>query len=178
MTTEFAASLLMAVQRLDLVVMASKEILRDDLLILLSSMGVVLQDTKLPVDELNKKVGLAFDASQQLSTHLPNTPVDPSTFPSWVLNQRGELGDKENKTLYEATGRRNVSEIFEGVTQVPKQGIKARKQDTFKEMRQSIMGIAFIFDQGAREIFYVDESRTGILLKVRSLVCSFFYYLN
>jgi len=155
--------------------MASKEILRDDLLILLSSMGVVLPDTKLPVDELNKKIGLAFDASQQLSAHLPNTPVDPSAFPSWDLLKEGggRGGDEDNKTLYEATGRGNVSEMYEGVMGQPKQGIRARKQDTFKEMRQSIMGIAFMFDQGAREIFYVDETRKGIHLKVRLLSCFF-----
>lgn len=142
--------------------MMSKEICRDDLLILLSSMGIVLPDTKLTVDELNKKLGLAFDASQQLWTHLPTTPIDPSTFPLWDVKK-----DDDGDTLFEATQRRNMSEMLAGVMQPPKQGGNAKKEEMFKEMRQSIMGIAFMFDQGLREICYVDENGIGILINVR-----------
>ena len=147
--------------------MASKEILRDDLLILLASMGIDLSVSKLSPDELNKKVGLALDASQQLSRHLPTMPFDPSTLSPWDLKKEG---DKDAKTLLKATQRKNVSEICEGVMERPKQGGRAKKQDTFKEMRQSIMAIAFACDQGMRELVYVDENGKGIFVKVSLFV--------
>ena len=60
--------------------MSCEEISREDLLILLASMGVVIpKTTKIPDKELNKCLTSAFDASQQFSTIIASTtPVDLS----------------------------------------------------------------------------------------------------
>ncbi|KAF8885085.1 hypothetical protein CPB84DRAFT_1788684 [Gymnopilus junonius] len=128
--------------------MLSSDISRDDLLILLASMGVVLpESSKLPVEGLNKRLGQTLDTSQDYSNQIDTPVVDPWTFPLWP----------EGKSLYEATQRGNITEAFTGVMSQPKQGGLSSKEDTFKEMRQSVLTMAYAHDEGIREIYYRDK---------------------
>ncbi len=138
--------------------MTPKDTSREDILILLSSMGVVLpENTKLSVEDLNKRLGQAFDASQQIASLLDATPVNPNIFPKWF----------SRKTLHEATQRRNFTEFHNDLTKQPKQGDQSSKKDIFNEMRNGILCIASMYDKGAREFCYVDEiHKMGIFLRV------------
>jgi len=138
--------------------MTSKEISRDDLLVLLSSMGIVFPDTtKLSAEDLTKTLGKAFDASQEFSKILNSSPIDPDALRPWP----------SSKKLYQATQRGNLTEKFEGSMEHPKRGDHASKDDTFREMRQSILCIAYMYDKGIREFCYVDQNgNRGIFIKV------------
>ena len=64
--------------------MTSTDISREDLLLLLASIGIVFsKDAKLPIGELNKRLANALDASQQNDEFIDTTPLDPFEFPNW-----------------------------------------------------------------------------------------------
>ena len=133
--------------------MASREISRHDLLVLLSSMGIVLPDTKLSAEDLSKRLDKAFDASQEFSKILNGIPVDPDALHPWP----------SGKKLYKATQRGNLTEMLEGSMGHPKRGDHASKDHIFREMRQSILCIAYMYDKGTREFCYVDEISNRII---------------
>lgn len=139
--------------------MASKNISRDDLLILLSSIGIVLgKDNKLPVEELNNRLGQALDTSQEFSDVIEKTPVDPLSLPKW---------SSKEQTLYQASQRGNMTEAFVG-SMSAKKGNSSSKEETFKEMRQSILSIAYTIDLGIKEISFMDaDDKWGIFVRVR-----------
>ena len=145
--------------------MTAKEISRDDLLAVLASMGVKLPNqTKLPIEELKKRVGQAFDTSQQLSQHFVKNSVDLQSFTLWSNEQ----------TLYENFKRINFDEKESGLMSLPKQGSASAKSHIFKEMRQSILSLAAAYGQDKKEICYTANSRTcGVFVRVRiiSLSC-------
>ncbi|KAF8810460.1 hypothetical protein BYT27DRAFT_7336692 [Phlegmacium glaucopus] len=138
--------------------MPSKEISREDLLILLASMGVAIpKTTKMPDEELNKRLTLAFDASQQFTNIIATTPVDVTSYPLWP----------SDKALYQATQRGNVSEALNQVMSQRRKGSLSPKEDTFKELRQSVLGFARLRDMGKREICFVDDDgRWGVFVQV------------
>ncbi|PPQ94681.1 hypothetical protein CVT25_009536 [Psilocybe cyanescens] len=138
--------------------MASKNISRDDLLILLSSIGIVLgKDNKLPVEELNNRLGQALDTSQEFSDVIEKTPVDPLSLPKW---------SSKEQTLYQASQRGNMTEAFVG-SMSAKKGNSSSKEETFKEMRQSILSIAYTIDLGIKEISFMDaDDKWGIFVRI------------
>ena len=138
--------------------MPSQEISRDDLLVLLASMGVSIpKTTKIPNDELNKRLALAFDASQQFTNIITTTPLDLTLYPLW----------QSDKALYEATQRGNISEMLTQVMSQRRRGSLSPKEDTFKELRQSVLGFARLRDMGKHEICFVDDDgQWGIFVRV------------
>ena len=134
--------------------MLPSEISRDDILILLASMGVVLpKDTKMPLEELNKRLQQALDTAQAYADLITKPPVDPLALPLWP----------DGKSLYEATLRGNITEHATGQMARPKKGGQSAKEDTFKEMRQSVLTMACAHDEGVREIFFRDADRKWTL---------------
>ncbi|KDR81001.1 hypothetical protein GALMADRAFT_1118997 [Galerina marginata CBS 339.88] len=138
--------------------MSHKDISREDTLVLLASMGIVLpKDTKLPIEELNKRLGQALDTSQEYSDHIETALVDPWAFPLWPTE----------KSLYEATKRGNMTESLMGSMSQPKKGDLSSKEDTFKEMRQSVLSLAYACDQKIFEIFFMGaEEKWGIFVRI------------
>jgi len=138
--------------------MTPKEISREDLLILLASMGVTIpKTTKIPDEELNKRLRLALDASQQFTNIITTTPVDATPYPLWP----------SDKALYKATQRGNVYETLNQVMSQRRKGSLSPKEDTFKELRQSILGFARLRDMGKSEICFVDDDgQWGIFVRV------------
>lgn len=138
--------------------MSSNNISRDELQILLSSMGIVLpKDNKLPTEELNRRFGQALNTSQEFSDVIENTPINLSSLPKWFSRQ----------SLFEATQRGNLTEALAGVMSQPKKGHLSSKEETFKEMRQSILLMAHACDVGIRDIFFVtDGDKPGISIRV------------
>lgn len=139
--------------------MSSNNISRDELLVLLSSMGVVLaKDNKLPTEELNRRFGLALNTSQELSDVIDKTPINLASFPRWT----------SHKTLFEATQRGNLTEALAGYMSRPKKGHLSSKEETFKEMRQSVLFMAHTWDVGLRDICFMTEGdQSGIFVRVR-----------
>ncbi|PPQ92952.1 hypothetical protein CVT25_000215 [Psilocybe cyanescens] len=138
--------------------MSSNNISRDELQILLSSMGIVLpKDNKLPTEELNRRFGQALNTSQEFSDVIENTPINLSSLPKWFSRQ----------SLFEATQRGNLTEALAGVMSQPKKGHLSSKEETFKEMRQSILLMAHACDVGIRDIFFVtDGDKPGISIRI------------
>jgi len=109
------------------------------------------------VEDLSKRLGQAFDASQQIASLLDATPVNPDIFPKW----------SSGKSLHKATQRRNLTEYQDDLTKQPNQTDQTSKKDIFKEMRKDILCIASMYDKGAREFCYVDDNhKMGIFLRV------------
>ena len=138
--------------------MPFEEISREDLLILLASMGVAIpKTTKLPEKDLNERLAMALDASQQFTNIIATTPVDLTSCPLWP----------SDKALYQATQRGNVSEALTQVMSQRRKGSLSPKEDTFKELRQSLLGFALLRDLGRREICFVDDDgQWGIFVRV------------
>ncbi|KAF8159212.1 hypothetical protein B0H34DRAFT_702485 [Crassisporium funariophilum] len=134
------------------------DITRDDLLILLASMGVSLpKTTKIPDADLHKRVLSALDTSQQLSDLIEKLPVDPTNYPLW----------SSKKTLFEASQRQNMTEAICREMAHEKLGPLAPKEEVFKEMRKSIMGFAYMRDMDLYEMCFADDSEQwGILVRI------------
>ena len=138
--------------------MPAEDISREDLLILLASMGVAIpKTTKIPAEGLNKRLSQAFDASQQFANIIATIPINLTSFSLW----------SSDKTLYQATQRGNVSEALTQVMSQRRRGSLSPKEDSFKELRQSVLGFAFLRDMGKREICFVDDDgQWGIFVRV------------
>ncbi|KAH9479135.1 hypothetical protein JR316_0007714 [Psilocybe cubensis] len=142
--------------------MTSKPISRDDLLVLLSSMGVVLpKDNKLPEEELNKRLKEALDTSQEYSDVIKKEPVDPLSLPKW---------SSEEKTLYQASQRDSLLENL-GAS-FPSNAVSLAKEYTFKEMKQTLLGVAYTYDLGVKEISFLTHDDTwGIFIRIIGVYC-------
>lgn len=138
--------------------MPSTEMPREDLLSLLASMGVVLpKTTKMLDEELSKRLTQAFNCSQQFTNIITTTPVDVAQYPLWP----------SDKPLYQATQRGNVTELLSQVMSQPRRGSRSPKEDTFKELRQSVLSFALLREMGKSEIFFADDDgRWGIFVQV------------
>ena len=142
--------------------MSRLDICRDDLLILLASMGVVLpKSTKIPDEALNKRVSQALDAAQQISVLINPTLVNPSIYELWSLD----------KTLLDATQRGNMLESFRNRISPGTKGVSSAKEDTFKELRQIIMAFAFTLEANHCRFCLMDTSAPdwGVYVRVRHL---------
>ena len=139
--------------------MTSKDISREDILVFLSSMGVVLsKDTKMPLEDLNKRLGNALDASQQFDQLIGTKTVDPSEFTLWT-----------GKDILKASHRHNIQESFTGTGAMSQQkkGPLSAKEDTFRELRQSVLAIAQSCDEDHTDIYYMDgEEKWAIFVRV------------
>jgi hypothetical protein len=82
--------------------------------------------------DLNERLATAFDASQQFTNIIATTPVGLTSCPLWP----------SDKALYQATQRGNVSEALTQVMSQHSKGSLSPKEDTFKELRQSLLGFA------------------------------------
>ena len=129
---------------------------------------------------------LSASASGATPSALPTStikaPYNPfartlaTTEAAYGLKQEDEAGDKDedsddpktsNKPLYKATCRGNYTEFGTGEMTVPKMGHQALRGDTFKELRQSVLGLALLCDEGARQVVYVAPGgRVGIWVRV------------
>jgi len=120
--------------------MLSQDISREDLLILLASMGVVLlEDNKMTAEQLNKRLGQALDTAQEIPDILETSTVNPTELSVW--------SSSENKTLHESSQRGNLTEAFMGDMRQPnKKGNLSSKANIFREMRQSVLNIAHACD--------------------------------
>ena len=140
--------------------MTSTDISREDLLLLLASMGIGFsKDTKLPIGELNKRLANALDASQQIDELVDTTPLDQFEFPNW-----------SGKSIAMATYRSSVEENMKGSASQHYEGNVSAKEHTFQKLRQTILGIAASCDTGHRVIYLMDvEGKWGIFLQVRHM---------
>ncbi|KDR80994.1 hypothetical protein GALMADRAFT_61129 [Galerina marginata CBS 339.88] len=145
----------------------SSKICREDLLVLLASIGVSLPtNTKISEEDLNKRLTQALDAAQQFRTVIESTPFNPSTFPTWPLE----------KNLPEATVRLG---IMDGVKMKLSHGpkVSADKKDTFKEIRTAVMSFAHGIQAGQREFWLTDQlgkfEGWGIYARVRVVLLRF-----
>ncbi|KIM39524.1 hypothetical protein M413DRAFT_447013 [Hebeloma cylindrosporum] len=139
--------------------MSSKYISKEDILIFLASMGVELsKNTKMPMEDLTKRLGNALDASQQFDQLLGTKTVDPAEFPKWPG------GD-----ILKASHRNNIQESFTGTgaTSQRKKGPLSAKEDTFRELRQSILAISHCCDEGTKDIYYMDgDEKWAIFVRI------------
>ncbi|KAF9528997.1 hypothetical protein CPB83DRAFT_853592 [Crepidotus variabilis] len=140
--------------------MLSKDMSRVDLLVVLASMGVVLpKETKLPLEELGKRLGSALDASQEMAALLGSPPVNLDLLFKWASNP--------GKTLFKASQRGNFTELTTGEMEQPKKGPGALKSDTFKELRQSVLALSYSFDHNIRQTSFVcQQIKSAIALRI------------
>jgi len=125
------------------------EISREDLLALLGSMGVSLPlHTKIPEEDLQKRLSNALDAAQQLNATFDSTPVIPSGYPAWP--------SKTN--LLDATKRGNYQEALQNSLHLGPMGLSTEKQHTFREMRQIVMAFGNYWQQDKKELCLMDKS--------------------
>lgn len=122
-------------------------------------MGVVLsKDTKMPMADLNKRLGNALDTSQQFDQLIGTKTVDPSEFTQW-----------NGKDILKASHRNNIQENVTGTgaTSHRKKGPLSAKEDTFRELRQSILAIAHCCDEDHTDVYYMDgEEKWAIFVRV------------
>ena len=139
--------------------MTPNDISREDILIFLSSMGVILsKDTKMPMEDLNKCLGNALDASQQFDQLIGTKTVDSSKFTQWT-----------GKNILKASHRNNIQESFMGTGAMSQQkkGPLSAKEDIFRELCQSILAIAHCCDEDHTDVYYIDgEEKWAIFVRV------------
>lgn len=139
--------------------MAFIDISREDVLIILKSIGIKLDDdNKIPLEQLEMRLDKALDASQQMEELFAQRNVNPGTLPKW----------RSDKPLFQATARYNAAEALnEGAITKPKKAERARKEDTFKELRQTIWALAFACEENAPAIFLINkDQQNAIFIRV------------
>ena len=145
---------------------------REEMLTVLKSMGVeVPVTTKIPDDDLNKRVRDALNAAQY-KDKLPS-PLNLSDLPPWPTSD-------QERSLFEAVQRGTVGEAVQNY-------ITGRRQpelyvDAFMDLRQSTMHLARFVDGGAMCFIMKDKAddQCAINIRVRPLffvafVISYFY---
>ena len=145
---------------------------REEMLTVLKAMGVeVPATTKIPDDDLNKRVRDALNAAQY-KDKLPS-PLNLSDLPPWPVGDQG-------RSLFEAVQRGTVGEAVQNY-------ISGRRQpelyvDAFMDLRQSTMHLARFVDGGAMCFIMKDKAddQCAINIRVRPLffvafVISYFY---
>lgn len=140
--------------------MAVIDISREDILIILGSMGIKLGDNnKVPLDQLEMRLDKALDASQQIAELFATQKhVNPDTLSKW----------SPDKPLFEATARYNAAEALKaGDITRPKRAERARREDTFKELRQTIWAVAFACEGNSPAIFLINkDQQNAIFIRV------------
>ncbi|OSD02564.1 hypothetical protein PYCCODRAFT_1389695 [Trametes coccinea BRFM310] len=112
---------------------------------ILASMGVdVPENTKVPDDDLEKRLRAALDAAQEKSRF--STPLDIQTLPRWPLITAGEI-NTSSRPLLDAVNRGNIQEIMHNIAR------GSRKTelyvDPFLDLRQTMLSLAGnVLDRG------------------------------
>ena len=134
---------------------------REEMLTVLKAMGVeVPATTKIPDDDLNKRVRDALNAAQY-KDKLPS-PLNLSDLPPWPTSD-------QERSLFEAVQRGTVGEAVQNY-------ITGRRQpelyvDAFMDLRQSTMHLARFVDGGAMCFIMKDKAgdQCAINIRVRAL---------
>jgi hypothetical protein len=136
---------------------------REEVLILLSSFGVSLPaTTKIPDDELNKRLGQAFDAAQEFNKFADSMPLVPSRYLPWP----------SDKPLMEASGRGSMMEYVKAKTSHKTPTVSTAKEHTFAEVRLNVKNWGRQFEEGERHHILMDKAgKWGLYIHVRE-TCS------
>ncbi|KAF9563553.1 hypothetical protein CPC08DRAFT_661655 [Agrocybe pediades] len=119
---------------------SSRKLTRDGLLAVLHSMDIIFPSTtKLPEEDLNKRLSQALDAAQRYRDVIGNSLFDESTGTPWPAD----------KDLMEGTQRGTIWEIARNQIYGASQ---SENKGTFAEMRQIVMGLAHNYKLGIRNI--------------------------
>lgn len=134
--------------------MSTPSIPREDLIILLASFGVTLPlSTKIPDDELHKRLAHTLDAAQQFTALAFAVPLFPSEYPLWPIN----------KPLTKASLRGSKIEHVKAVTSHKTLTMSTAKEDTFVEVRMDIRNWGKQFECGMRHHILIDNIETWSL---------------
>ncbi|KIM39522.1 hypothetical protein M413DRAFT_415454 [Hebeloma cylindrosporum] len=145
--------------------MSTSNIPREDLLILLASFGVSLPlNTKIPTDDLHKRLSHTLDAAQQFTAIISECnvplPLLPTKYPSWAIE----------KPLTEASARGNMIEYVKAKTSHKGMTLSTAKEDTFAEVRMNIRNWGKMFECGERHHFLMDKMEMwGVYIHVVSV---------
>lgn len=141
---------------------------RDDLLTVLASIGVILPTrTKVPSTELVKKLMSALDGAQDLADLLPTAKLasglDVREYPLWPPEEDLEkAATREPMRTLALTEQIRRLQYRHGVT-------STEKEDTFKELRQIIIGFGHNVKRGHKYYCLMDEERAwGVFIRVRT----------
>ncbi|KAH9925054.1 uncharacterized protein BXZ73DRAFT_50322 [Epithele typhae] len=144
---------------------------RTELLQVLSSIGVELpKNTKLPDNELSKRLRDALNLAQEKDT-LPPT-FDVEKMKKWPLfdqpsSKENSAGARKSKqSLLEAMKRSNLGEAFQNALT----GNKAQPdlyKDVFTDLRQTVMNVANNLDAGHKAFILHDPKQQQCAVNVR-----------
>lgn len=139
---------------------------REDILVTLLSIGVVLPPgTKISNEVLSKKLTTALDAAQDLPELLPGeksgSELDVRNYPLWPAGE--DVGQATGKAPIRTL---NIRDQFRFMMESGE--LSTEKEDTFKELRQAIMGIGNGVKDGHKHFCLLDEKRNwGVYVRVR-----------
>jgi hypothetical protein len=137
---------------------------RDLTLELLRCMGVELPPkTKLPDDELDKRLSKTLDGCQYLTRVVPVLPLNPASYKSWHL-------DKSNKPVFDAVRRQNIGESSFVYDKLKEGNLNPFPLyvDPFMDLRQSIMTMGKNWDDEHASMMLADKEQTScIFIRVR-----------
>ncbi|KAF9065036.1 hypothetical protein BDP27DRAFT_1332609 [Rhodocollybia butyracea] len=108
--------------------------------------------TRLPEHAIEKKFRSAIDASQTFSKHIEHPPFNPSSLPLWSkktstktlldLFKRGNMEEAVANAHARSEGKENAWDLYE---------------NTFSDLRQTVMSLANGFDSGAKTAIVQDK---------------------
>ncbi|KAJ7915051.1 hypothetical protein B0H13DRAFT_1711711 [Mycena leptocephala] len=132
---------------------------RDLTLELLRCMGVELPPkTKLPDDELDKRLSKTLDGCQYLTRVVPVLPLNPASYKSWHL-------DKSNKPVFDAVRRQNIGESSFVYDKLKEGNLNPFPLyvDPFMDLRQSIMTMGKNWDDEHASMMLADKEQTSCI---------------
>lgn len=147
---------------------SSKISKRTQTLQLLASYGVALPpQTKLPDDVLEKRLKFAINASQWLSTAIPNPPLDAASLKRWEDDPNSE--DPIDDLCW--AFRRDTVEEYLADQAAQKEGREAAKDlfvDPLFDLRDLILGVVQRHAQGwgACNVMDMDQTEWSINMRV------------
>ncbi|KAI8996668.1 hypothetical protein BD414DRAFT_434731 [Trametes punicea] len=141
---------------------------RTEILRILQSMGIELpQNTKIPDDTLEKRLRAALDAAQEKS-RFPSQ-LKPLELAPWPLAKADELNSRA-RPLLDAVKRGNWQEALanymrgRGACAAPELYV-----DPFMDLRQTVMSLANVLDQGLTWCTVQDPEREKHAINIRFL---------
>jgi len=151
--------------------MSADSVNRDDLLVLLECMGIKLpRGTKIPDNDLNKRLQQAIDGAQRFTDLFGSEiSLNPSGLQKWA-----SFG---SKSLVEAMSRTNVEEALENRRQGRLRPTSTAVEDTFREVRQVILGFSVNWEEGRQHFVLMDTNQEwGVIIRVSGIFLIFFLY--
>lgn len=140
---------------------------RTQTLELLASFGIKLPSkTKLPDEVLEKRLMTAINASQYISSTIPNPPLDPSAFPKW--------DSSDPDVLMNAMQRTNPLESLNvlAARQMGKLNEFDLYANPFHDLRQTFLSISRSWAQGLECCVVQDVKKIDWAINIRvSLYC-------